>query len=144
MNHSMPLMYMESLLSSSSSSFSSTCSLQHVDSFNYQMVPDPLLENPFFMAQAGNNLEGFERDLFLPLPQLESTMSSFIGEYPGAENTCDSNASSDNLLNNTNSFSNVTGDFKNSGNMGDDSKIGDWDLEELLKDVWNFPLVDFQ
>ncbi|OWM73491.1 transcription factor MYB83-like [Punica granatum] len=143
-NHSMPLMYMESLLSSSSSS---TSSLQHIDGPNYQMVLDPKLEIPF-MAQAAGNFEGIERDqLFVPLPQLESTINSFIEENAKAENTTsDSNISSDNVLfNNINSFS-VTDNLNNYvGNPEETKTVGEWDLEELLKDVSNFPsFIDFQ
>ncbi|KAK4783790.1 hypothetical protein SAY86_018158 [Trapa natans] len=129
-------MYMESLLSSSSSC--STSSLQHMDingTFNYQMVFDPLLENPFFLAQEAN-FEGFvERDLYARLPhQLESTIGcSFIGENPArAENISSS------------SLGNLTADFKNISNTDDDANIGDWDLEELLKGASNFPFIDFQ
>lgn len=139
--HSMPpLMYMESLLSSSSSS---TSSLQHLGALDYQMVIDPLLEVPF-MAQA-SDFPGIERELFVPLPQLENTTSGYIEENVMIENTCDdSNTSSDNLSNVYNIDSvGAPENTNNSANM-EEVKIGEWDLEELLKDVSNFPFIDFQ
>ncbi|KAE8677210.1 Myb-related protein Hv33 [Hibiscus syriacus] len=84
----------------------------------------------------------------LYIPPLES-----IGDNLQTENTFDSNviaAANDNNINN-NPFSVINNNIKSenvtaNGDfwLGEELKVGEWDLEDLMKDVSSFPLLDFQ
>ncbi|KAL4326150.1 hypothetical protein GQ457_11G018860 [Hibiscus cannabinus] len=86
----------------------------------------------------------------LYIPPLET-----IGENPKAGNTFDSNIipAPKNSINN-NPFSITNNDIKSEnvtagpagGNfwLGEELKVGEWDLEDLMKDVSSFPFIDFQ
>ncbi|GMI84140.1 myb domain protein 83 [Hibiscus trionum] len=89
----------------------------------------------------------------LYIPPLET-----IGETLKSENTFDSNvmaeaaaAATNNNINN-NPFSIINNNIKSEnvtsggGNfwLGEELKVGEWDLEDLMKDVSSFPFLDFQ
>ncbi|KAK8520570.1 hypothetical protein V6N12_004504 [Hibiscus sabdariffa] len=83
----------------------------------------------------------------LYIPPLET-----IGENPKAGNTFDSNiiTAPKNSINN-NPFSITNNDIKSEnvtagGNfwLGEELKVGEWDLEDLMKDVSSYPFLDFQ
>ncbi|KAK9273563.1 hypothetical protein L1049_018373 [Liquidambar formosana] len=83
---------------------------------------------------------GVDGEFFVP--PLESIK---IEESVENENTFDRNTNANNPFNNYNNSSKVE-------NMGGDGnywereelRIGEWDLEELMRDVSSFPLLDFQ
>ncbi|KAK8545071.1 hypothetical protein V6N13_066383 [Hibiscus sabdariffa] len=116
----------------------------------------------YFATHAGVNGNCFygENEIFgigsidngeeLYIPPLET-----IGENLKPENTFDSNAmtaaaatTTTNNNNNNNPFSIINNNIKseNGGSfwLGEELKVGEWDLEELMKDVSSFPFLDFQ
>ncbi|KAL4339629.1 hypothetical protein GQ457_08G001930 [Hibiscus cannabinus] len=113
----------------------------------------------YFSTHAGVNGNCFfgENEMFgigsidngeeLYIPPLET-----IGENLKPENTFDSNvmtaAAATTTTNNNNPFSIINNNIKseNGGSfwLGEELKVGEWDLEELMKDVSSFPFLDFQ
>ena len=96
-------------------------------------------ENEIF----GSVDNGIERELYVP--PLES-----MGENLKTENTFDRNIN--NPFNTINSSSNNNNKAENIaraatvGNfwLGEELKVEEWDLEDLMKDVSSFPFLDFQ
>ncbi|KAE8711346.1 Transcription factor MYB26 [Hibiscus syriacus] len=100
------------------------------------------------VTQLGVNRDGFcgENEMSGSVdyvPPLES-----IGEKnPKTENTVDAwNINNPfNIINNSNSKNNISkseavGNFR----IGEELKVGEWDFEDLMKDVSSFPFLDFQ
>ncbi|XVF04713.1 hypothetical protein REPUB_Repub05bG0108800 [Reevesia pubescens] len=73
---------------------------------------------------------GVEREIYVP--PLES-----IGENLKTENAFDRNI-------NTNKAENIASAAIGNFWIGEELKVGEWDLEDLMKDVSSFPFVDFQ
>ncbi|XP_022756264.1 transcription factor MYB46-like [Durio zibethinus] len=97
-------------------------------------------ENEIF----GSVDNGVERELYVP--PLES-----IGENLKTENTFDRNINDPFTLINSSSGNNNNNRSENIasvavGNfwLGEELKVGEWDLEDLMKDVSSFPFLDFQ
>ena len=86
-----------------------------------------------------------ERELYVP--PLES-----IGEKLKAENTFDRNVNNPfNIINasisnnnNNNKSENIAGAAVGNFWLGEELKVGEWDLEDLMKDASSFPFLDFQ
>ncbi|XWS71149.1 hypothetical protein CRYUN_Cryun03dG0114300 [Craigia yunnanensis] len=87
-----------------------------------------------------------ERELYVP--PLES-----IGENLKTENTFDRNvnnpfniisSSSSSSNNNNNKSENIAGAAVGNFWLGEELKVGEWDLEDLMKDASSFPFLDFQ
>ncbi|EOY32663.1 Myb domain protein 46, putative [Theobroma cacao] len=94
-------------------------------------------ENEIF----GSVDNGVERELYVP--PLES-----IGENLKTENTYDRNINNPfNIINSTSNNNykaeNIAGAVGNFW-LGEEIKVGEWDLEDLMKDVSSFPFLDFQ
>ncbi|GAV59769.1 Myb_DNA-binding domain-containing protein [Cephalotus follicularis] len=160
----MPL-YMDSLSSSSSTTTTTTSSMQAMVQKNLINDPLPIMEHgvhmfsasgyfnaPSSMPQIGVGIDGFYEEHgdfggeLYNIPPLESIS---IDENDKIPNTYDSNTDNSpcknifiNGVNTYNTNNNKTG----VGNycQGEELKVGDWDLEELMKDVPSFPFLGFQ
>ncbi|MBA0800488.1 hypothetical protein Gohar_010916 [Gossypium harknessii] len=89
---------------------------------------------------------GIERELYVP--PLES-----IGKDLKTENSVDGNINNGfNIINtsgvrsnnNNNMSKNMDSDDVGSFWIGEELKVGEWDMENLMKDVSSFPFLDFQ
>ncbi|PPR97276.1 hypothetical protein GOBAR_AA23401 [Gossypium barbadense] len=89
---------------------------------------------------------GIERELYVP--PLES-----IGKNLKIENSVDRNINNgSNIINtsgvrsnkNNNMSINIDSDDVGSFWIGEELKVGEWDMENLMKDVSSFPFLDFQ
>ncbi|KAK5803774.1 transcription factor MYB46-like [Gossypium arboreum] len=89
---------------------------------------------------------GIERELYVP--PLES-----IGKNLKIENSVDGNINNgSNIINtsgvrsnkNNNMSINIDSDDVGSFWIGEELKVGEWDMENLMKDVSSFPFLDFQ
>ncbi|KAB1227655.1 Transcription factor MYB46 [Morella rubra] len=136
----MPMMYMDSSLSSSS--------MQNM-TLNHMVDQSHLLEHdlstyasgyfnaPEYIAQMGPD---GDHDLFVP--PLESVYME--EKVKTAGNISMRTMNNNTLHNNINRKENLA----RAGNCGEvedhQLRIGEWDLEELMKDVPSFPLLDFQ
>ncbi|KAK4358878.1 hypothetical protein RND71_021107 [Anisodus tanguticus] len=103
----------------------------------------------------GGNLSMEGHELYVP------PLESLSIEYQNVENgnfvERSSHHQTNNNPNNMTNLMNTSHNFNSSGNIkvenfggignyweGDDLKVGEWDLEELMKDVSPFPFLDFQ
>ncbi|KAH1090613.1 hypothetical protein J1N35_017870 [Gossypium stocksii] len=89
---------------------------------------------------------GIERELYVP--PLES-----IGKNFKTENSVDGNINNGfNIINtsgvrsnnNNNMSKNIDSNYVGSFWIGEELKVGEWDMENLMKDVSSFPFLDFQ
>ncbi|XP_009765231.1 transcription factor MYB46-like [Nicotiana tabacum] len=170
--HKLMAMYMDST-SSSSSSMALNTIIDPLPTLEHSLMnmpsrfgaPSYLTTQPC-MAQGGNvtngslfygnnhgifggNL-GIEGEIYVP--PLESVSIEYQNVEVGniVERRSQNNNPNNNMTNLTshfNSSSNIkVENFGGIGNYweGDDLKVGEWDLEELMKDVSPFPFLDFQ
>ncbi|XVF47395.1 hypothetical protein PTKIN_Ptkin03bG0105600 [Pterospermum kingtungense] len=84
---------------------------------------------------------GVERELYVP--PLESIGENLKTE---TEDTSDRNINNpfDIINNNNNKSENIGGAAVGNFWLGEELKVGEWELEDLMKDVSSFPFLDFQ
>ncbi|KAF5198007.1 Transcription factor myb83 [Thalictrum thalictroides] len=98
--------------------------------------------NHGIIGGGGNNIGLDQSELFIP--SLECI--SIEEENNTTDNTFEK-TNNNNLLNNINIINNNNNNnFVESGNYwgGENLRMGEWDMEELLEDVSSFPFLDFQ
>lgn len=141
-DHNMMAMFMNS--SSSSSSSSAT---RAIDQMPVIGTGNGYFNVPTFMPQVGMDIgDGcfgnhgmFGQNEGMFFPPLESITIQENGEN---KNIIDRNTYNYNPLNNISKVETMGG-FENCF-QGEDLKVGEWDLEELMKDVSSFPFLDIQ
>ncbi|KAL6952764.1 hypothetical protein U1Q18_025458, partial [Sarracenia purpurea var. burkii] len=97
----------------------------------------------------GDNLVvGGEKDLFVPPLEMVSIEGEAKTQNPFNRNSCNNSFNNTSSVMINNSYGNCK--VENMAGVdqtcwqGEDLKVGDWNLEELMRDVPSFPFLDFQ
>ncbi|KAK8683191.1 hypothetical protein V6N13_039257 [Hibiscus sabdariffa] len=97
-----------------------------------------------------NEIYGIKRELYVPpLESFGENLESTENTVDGNINNCYNIINSSNVRNNSNNNNNNMSENIDSADVwsfwiGEELKVGEWDMENLIKDVSPFPFLDFQ